>query len=71
MRTHFDSDELAAKKTCGGQGRASGAALQDSSWQTKCFCSRVVELASRRELGALQFLRQGVGAMINELGQPI
>ena len=63
MRTHFDPDEPAAKKTCGGQGRVSGVALRDSSCQTK--------VASRRELGALQFLQQSVNAMINELGQPI
>ena len=34
-------------------------------------CSGVVEVASRRKLGALQVLQQSVNAMINELGQPI
>ena len=71
VQTHFDPDEPAPKKTCGGQRRVSGVAGQDSSCWKKSFAQALSRWQAEEGLPPLQFSQEGFEAMVNELGQPI
>ena len=71
VQTHFDPDEPAPKKTCGGQGRVSGVAWQDSFCQTRWFAQALSRWQAEGSSAPSQFLQEGVEAMVDELGQPI